>query len=148
MRRLTERFSNGQAGIYSCGSNCKYEYKYCRDRYENCPTMDEIFEKLAKYEDIGLEPEDVKLLKDSSLLEVGQEVYAVTQWSKMSDFEVIKCTINRKTIKTRKTITVKGRYFNGSPYHGNFAENSFGKTIFLSEEEAKEACDKLNKIRL
>lgn len=28
MERLTERFSNGQAGVYGCGNNCKYDFEF------------------------------------------------------------------------------------------------------------------------
>ena len=52
MARLTERFSNGQAASYWCGSNCKYDHKYCRENLENCPAMEDILEKLAHYEDL------------------------------------------------------------------------------------------------
>jgi len=51
MVRLTERFSNGQAAVLGCGDNCKYDYKYCKTYNENCPTLVEIYEKLAAYED-------------------------------------------------------------------------------------------------
>lgn len=147
MERLTERDLSGEVLVHGCGNNCKYAYAYCNSSSEDCPTIDEIIEKLAKYEDSGLEPEEVESLKNSSSLEVDREVYVVTRYSKTSGYEVIKCRIKRKTIKTRKTITVKGRYSNGNPYHSNFVENSLGKTIFLSEEEAKEMCERLNKIR-
>lgn len=50
--RLTERFSNGQAAVAGCGDNCKYDYKYCKFNDSNCPTLDEIYEKLAFYEDL------------------------------------------------------------------------------------------------
>ena len=33
MKRLTERFSNGQAGGAGCGNNCKFNYKYCDDNF-------------------------------------------------------------------------------------------------------------------
>lgn len=46
MSRLTERFSNGQAAVAGCGSNCKYDFKYCKFNEENCPTLDEIYESL------------------------------------------------------------------------------------------------------
>lgn len=59
MDRLTERFSNGQAAVYGCGSNCKYEFKYCNKHLEDCPTINEIYERLAQYEDIGLTPEQL-----------------------------------------------------------------------------------------
>lgn len=52
MERLTERLSNGQAAVYGCGNNCKYDFKYCTDPRENCPTINEIYEKLATYEDL------------------------------------------------------------------------------------------------
>ena len=52
MERLTERFSNGQACVYGCGDNCKYDYKYCNNHLEDCPTINEIYEKLASYEDL------------------------------------------------------------------------------------------------
>ena len=59
MNRLTERFNNGQIGIVGCGTNCKYDYKYCHNHSEDCPTINEIYERLAQYEDIGLTPEQL-----------------------------------------------------------------------------------------
>lgn len=59
MKRLTERFKNGQVGIAGCGTKCKYDFKYCHNRFEDCPTIDEIYERLAQYEDIGLTPEQL-----------------------------------------------------------------------------------------
>lgn len=51
MERLTEKFENEQVGTWGCGNNCKYNYRYCDNALENCPTIAEIFEKLADYED-------------------------------------------------------------------------------------------------
>ena len=51
MERLTERFENGQVGVAGCGKNCKYSYKYCENAEERCPVFNEIYEKLAAYED-------------------------------------------------------------------------------------------------
>ena len=39
MERLTERFDNGQVAVMGCGENCKYNYKYCRNHYEDCPEI-------------------------------------------------------------------------------------------------------------
>lgn len=61
MKRLTERFSNGQAAVQGCGSNCEYDYKYCNNHLEDCPTINEIYEKLATYEDLE---DQGKLLKN------------------------------------------------------------------------------------
>ena len=52
MNRLTERLSNGQAAVAGCGDKCKYNFKYCDHDNGNCPTLSEIYEKLAFYEDL------------------------------------------------------------------------------------------------
>lgn len=64
MNRLTERFNNGQAAVMGCGENCKYDYKYCRNHYEECPEINKIYERLAEYEDTGLTPEQIDELKE------------------------------------------------------------------------------------
>lgn len=58
MERLIERFSNGQAAVRGCGNNCKFDFKYCSAN-ENCPTLGDIYEKLAQYEETGLTPDQV-----------------------------------------------------------------------------------------
>ena len=63
MERLTERFDNGQAAVMGCGENCKYDYKYCRNHYEDCPEINRLYERLAEYEDTGLTPEQIMELK-------------------------------------------------------------------------------------
>lgn len=53
MERLTERLSNGQAAVYGCGDNCKHNFKYCNScDDEECPTLCELVEKLAYYEEL------------------------------------------------------------------------------------------------
>ena len=52
MARLTERFSNGQAAVRGCGIHCKHHYEFCDLNKGNCPTLNEIYEKLAFYEDL------------------------------------------------------------------------------------------------
>ena len=64
MDRLTERFSNGQAASYWCGSNCKYDHKYCCENLENCPAMEDILEKLAHYEDLEEAGMAIEALKE------------------------------------------------------------------------------------
>ena len=64
MERLTERFDNGQAAVMGCGENCKYDYKYCRNHYEDCPEINRLYERLAEYEDTGLTPEQIMELKE------------------------------------------------------------------------------------
>ena len=64
MERLTERLDNGQAAVNGCGENCKYDYKYCRNHYEDCPEINRIYESLAEYEDTGLTPEQIRELRE------------------------------------------------------------------------------------
>ena len=64
MERLTERFNNGQAAVMGCGENCKYDYKYCRNHYEECPEINKIYERLAEYGDTGLTPAEIMELKE------------------------------------------------------------------------------------
>ena len=73
MERLTERFENGQVGTLGCGNNCKYNYRYCDNALENCPTIEKIFEKLADYEDA----EEQGLLLRLPC-KVGDTIYEVT----------------------------------------------------------------------
>lgn len=67
MNRLTERFDNGQAAVMGCGENCKYDYKYCRNHYEECPEINKIYERLAEYEDTGLTPEQIRELVERDM---------------------------------------------------------------------------------
>lgn len=63
MKRLTERLINEQAAIVGCGYDCNYEYDYC-DELEHCPKICEVTEKLARYEDTMLTPEEIMELKE------------------------------------------------------------------------------------
>lgn len=63
MKRLTERLINEQAAIVGCGYDCNYEYDYC-DELEHCPKIREVTEKLARYEDTMLTPEEIMELKE------------------------------------------------------------------------------------
>lgn len=81
MARLTERFSNGQAASYGCGSNCKYDHKYCRENLENCPAMEELLEKLAHYEDLEEAGRLVELP-----CKVGETVYCIVNKKILSGY--------------------------------------------------------------
>ena len=61
MKRLTERFSNGQNAVAGCGSQCVHDFVYCENisdesectrEWSGCPTITEILDKLAYYEDL------------------------------------------------------------------------------------------------
>ena len=74
MERLTERFNNGQAAVMGCGENCKYDYKYCRNHYEECPEINKIYERLAEYEDTGITPAEIRELKERDTAKAPEEI--------------------------------------------------------------------------
>ena len=68
MKRLTERFSNGQNAVAGCGSQCVHDFVYCENisdesectrEWSGCPTITEILDKLAYYEDLEEKLENV-----------------------------------------------------------------------------------------
>lgn len=71
-------------------------------------------------------------------VEIGQTVWVVRKTYSCSEnkeqYEIIECKVHKKTIKKKYTFSVRG----GRYYTGTFTKNSIGKTIFFSEEEAKE----------
>lgn len=77
---------------------------------------------------------------------VGDTSYVVTKCSYSSPYEVIKCTVTKTNLKKDMhfLITCQGRYANGSWYNGSLSSKSLGKTIFLSQWEAKKRCGMLN----
>lgn len=110
MDRLTERFKNGQAAVYGCGSNCKYDYKYCESHLEDCPTISEIYEKLAEYEDLE---EQGKLLKLPCA--VGDTYFCIDDGSYPNEWEFVN---------VQQIISVMDK---------------IGKTVFLTRPEAERA---------
>lgn len=61
MERLTEKIHNTNC-VAGCGSNCKYGFEYCRkEDWENCETISDAVDKLAKYEDLEEQSRLVKL---------------------------------------------------------------------------------------
>ena len=134
MERLTERFENGQVGVVACGKNCKHDHRFCENAREDCPTFDDIYEKLATYEDA----EEQGLLLRLPC-KVGDKVYLI------SENFIEPCTV--------ETIFVSD-YVDEAGNPCNMAEISYdredcpyvsqeiyftdiGKTVFLTKEEAE-----------
>ena len=119
MGRLTERFSNGQAAVYGCGYNCKHDFKYCNTYNENCPTMCELYEKLATYED----------LEEQGLLHKAQLKDGTPIWYVLNIFD-------------------EGMYVTNTIYIFGVTEyeiGEFGKKFWLSEAEAEKALEEMEK---
>lgn len=63
MDRLTERAKDGTAMAACCGNECQYNYCCENGGFSECGGMDDIINRLAAYEDTGLEPEEIIELK-------------------------------------------------------------------------------------
>lgn len=124
MARLTERFSNGQAASYWCGSNCQYDHKYCRENVENCPALDAILEKLAHFEDLQEAGRLVELpcKVGDTVQEVDKPLGIIAEW-RVTEFVIHEDVV-----------------FAENPYLGEYCDiEEFGKTVFLTREEAEAA---------
>ena len=109
--------------------------------------LQDIFVKLALYEDTGFEPNEIEKLHNTSKIDVGQTVYVITRYSPCQPYEIIKCKVNRKTVRTRSTFTVTGYYANGHWYNSTFVDNSVGKKVFFTKDESVKECERLNRKR-
>lgn len=170
MERLTERFSNGQAAVKGCGYNCKYNFEYCEKNFANCPTLDEIYEKLASYEDLE---EQGLLLKLPC--KVGDTVYILFDSlrktkangafsdkkiffeedaiPKYVECKVVGISLKNKGnyIKVRYTGEFEEKYFDYETGYDsriitdyidtNYVFSKIGKTKFLTREEAEAALE-------
>lgn len=159
MKRLTERFSNGQAAVLGCGSNCKHDYSYCHNHYEDCPTINAIYEKLAIYEDL----EEQGLLfkfpcKAGDTLYCWRKVvptkysdYGCEKWlqteNKIIPARVVSIRVTKSGVFIK--VALKGkclvkRMWNDEVTTSDNYEYCFyslragciGRTVFLTEEEA------------
>ena len=63
MKRLTERDINGTAMAACCGENCSHNFCCENGGYAECGDMDDIIDRLAAYEDTGLEPGEIERTK-------------------------------------------------------------------------------------
>lgn len=77
---------------------------------------------------------------------IGDEVCIITK--RWGTYEIIRCEITKVQLsKNNCTLlfTCFGWYQNNYySYNGNFTSNSIGKTVFLSEEEARKKLEELN----
>lgn len=89
---------------------------------------------------------------------LGEVMYCVTQYDKHSPYEVIAARVTRTHITnvtssapSRKVLSVVGKYAPRGEYKfvynykANFTATSIGSTIFFTQEEAQQVCDRLNK---
>lgn len=166
MERLTEKYYLGTDHYMKCSGSCNVDMD-CID----CPSFDCLVERLAAYEDTGLTPEEVAALvkdwsdlctivgecggisrvrvlaeadKDGRLVvlpcKVGQRVFALLDTDKhISECEVKQIGMGNKIgFIGLEPIGARGREY-------GVALNGFGKTVFLTREEAENALGAMKK---
>lgn len=99
-------------------------------------SLEENTKLKAEIEQLKAELEQFKNIHKSSIVEIGMEVFVITQYG-THEKEIIKCKVNRKTLKSKITFSVNGLYKNFNRYNGTFTDSSIGKKVFLSQEEAE-----------
>ena len=166
MERLTEKHYLGTDHYMKCSGSCNVDMD-CID----CPSFDCLVERLAAYADTGLTPEEVAALvkdwsdlctivgecggisrvrvlaeadKDGRLVvlpsKVGQRVFALLDTDKhISECEVKQIGMGNKIgFIGLEPIGARGREY-------GVALNGFGKTVFLTREEAENALGAMKK---
>ena len=162
MERLTEKHYLGTDHYMKCSGNCNVDMD-CID----CPSFDCLVERLAAYEDTGLTPEEVTALqKDWSdlctvigecggidrlreLAEADKDGRLVvlpckvgdTVWANLDGMRhPRKCVIEFVNIGSHVT-TIVFSTVDGLREQYGVNPSSFGKTVFLTREEAEKALE-------
>lgn len=126
MERLTERFENGQVGVVACGKNCKHDHRFCENAREDCPTFEDIYEKLATYEDAEEQGRLVKLP-----CKIGDTVYVPTR-NFISELRITEVACDRNGTYLR-WVLLSGIY----PNLNGFVGRKIGNEVFLTKSEAE-----------
>lgn len=140
------RLTNNHGEIVACGDNCKYDYEHCHDN--NCPSLNECYDKLAEYEKLE---EEHKLLKLP--VSINSIVYEVSYFSagrcsyKNIDFAediCMGCEYMDKCDSQRHymSISVCATLWNLGYW---LDQNLFGTKVFVEECDCQAKCDELNK---
>nr|DAK86175.1 MAG TPA: hypothetical protein [Caudoviricetes sp.] len=135
MERLTEKHYLGTDHYMKCSGSCNVDMD-CID----CPSFDRLVERLAAYEDTGLEPESVEALKLSMM---GKAISEITEFDglpidrlrelakadKAGRLVVLPCKVGDTvwiTGSVRRLYSEKVRtFFCGNPSYGRgMADNS------------------------
>ena len=136
IRKYGEIVSNKREknGIY-CSNFCNN----CSQGSGNCEYVKDMIEKLADYEDL----EEQGLLAKLPC-KVGDIIYEVDEAILLDDvIEPIKCKVNYILIKTEIHIDVEVIEGHGVGSTYTFELEDFGKTVFLTKEEAEQELKRL-----
>lgn len=166
MERLTEKHYLGADHYMKCSGNCHVDMD-CID----CPSFDRLVERLAAYEDTGLEPESVEALKLSIMGKAISEIKEfnglpiarlreLAEADKDGRMVVPPCKVGdrlyevtgRKTISVYKVKAIRvelfGLFIEWDIVEGfvwqslsGVSAGEIGKTVFLTREEAEKALE-------
>ena len=151
MKRYTEKHYDENGYYLICSGNC--ETLNCGD----CGILDKIVDRLAAYEDTGLEPEDIKrAFNEAAVLKLagqalgitpdrlrelaqadrllGKKVYEPNKRGIVSTYEVISVHISYCSVLVGWNL-IDGIYSNLN----GFEISALGKSVFLTREEAEAA---------
>ena len=151
MKRYTEKHYDENGYYLICSGNC--ETLNCGD----CGILDKIVDRLAAYEDTGLEPEDIKrAFNEAAVLKLagqalgitpdrlrelaqadrllGKKVYEPNKRGIVSTYEVISVHISYCSVLVGWNL-IDGIYSNLN----GFEISALGKSVFLSRAEAETA---------
>ena len=160
MERLTEKHYLGTDHYMKCSDSCNVDMD-CID----CPSFERLVERLAAYEDTGLEPESVEALKLSM---IGKEISEITEFDglpidrlrelaeadKDGRLVVLPCkpgdglwTFCSHPVEQVYSFTVtdigtlNGRTVLNTSRCGVIDARDVGKTVFITREEAEKALE-------
>lgn len=157
MERLTEKHYLGTDHYMKCSGNCNVDMD-CID----CPSFDRLVERLAAYEDTGLEPEqceNAKVIIESAFSDdtsKAERIRELLKADKDGRVVVLPCKVGdrlyevtgRKTISVYKVRAIRVELFGlfiewdiveGFAWQSLSGINAgeIGKTVFLTYEEAE-----------
>lgn len=161
MERLTEKHYLGDDHYMKCSGNCNVDMDCIY-----CPSFDRLVERLAAYEDTGLEPEqceNAKIIIESAFSDdasKAERIRELLKADKAGRLVVLPCKVGDRLYEVtgRKTISVYEVRAIRVELFGLFIEwdivegfvwqslagintGEIGKTVFLTREEAEKALE-------
>ena len=149
MERLTEKHYLGTDHYMKCSGNCNVDMD-CID----CPSFDCLVERLAAYEDTGLTPEEIKApFTEDAMINLAAQALGVepsrlrelAEADKDGRVLILPCKVGDTVYRLQYIEQTPGRFTVGVvPI--KFALiwlEEFGKTVFLSREEAEKALQEM-----
>ena len=159
MERLTEKHYLGTDHYMKCSGSCNVDMD-CID----CPSFDRLVERLAAYEDTGLEPkqcENAKIIIESAFSDdasKAERIRELLEADKDGRLVVLPCKIGDGlwtfcshpveqvySFTVTDISTLNGRTMLNTSRCGVIDARDVGKTVFLTHEEAEKALEAMKK---